>query len=138
MGGGGRKTTSYQIRHTTCRATFLEYPLPVAGFASWIPRFSRKSSGVICLFYINVGDQLSLSLVPVTARVYQPRGINALQRLFKEHFQGFADQYEAKHAIIYGRFRIERITEVVEKFILSGDYTPGTMWQTLLFCLQQS
>jgi len=39
-----------------------------------------------------VGDQLSLSLVPVTARVYQPRGINALQ--------SFADQYEAKHATI--------------------------------------
>jgi len=32
--------------------------------------------------------------------------------------QSFADQYEAKHAIIYGRFRIGRITEVVEKFIL--------------------
>ena len=70
--------------------------------------------------------------------MYQPRGINALQLLFKKHFQSFADQYEAKYAITYGRFRIERITEVVEKFILCGDYTPGTMWQTLLFCLQQS
>ena len=49
--------------------------------------------------------------------MYQPRGINALQRLFKQHFQSFVYQYEAKHAIIYGRFRIERITEVVEKFI---------------------
>jgi hypothetical protein len=46
-----------------------------------------------------VGEQPSLSLAPVTTRVYQPRGINALQRLFKEHFQSFADQYEAKHAI---------------------------------------
>ena len=58
-------------------------------------------------------------------RVYQPRGINALQRLFKEHFQSFADQYEAKHAIIYGRFRIERITEVVEKSVLCGGYFQG-------------
>jgi len=72
-----------------------------------------------------VGDQLSLSLAPVTKRLYQPRGINILQLLFKEHFQSFANQYEAKHAIIYGRFRIERITEVVEKFILCGDYTQG-------------
>ena len=48
-----------------------------------------------------------------------------LQRLFKEHFRKLADQYEAKHAIIYGRFRIERITEVVEKFILCGDHTTG-------------
>ena len=57
--------------------------------------------------------------------MYQPRGVNVLQRLFKEHFQNFADQYEAKHAIIYGRFRIERITEVVEKFVLCGDYSQG-------------
>jgi len=68
-----------------------------------------------------VGDQLLFQLAPVIKRLYQPRGINVLQRLFKEHFQGFADQYEAKHAIIYGRFRIERITEVVEKFVLCGD-----------------
>ena len=57
--------------------------------------------------------------------MYRPRGINVLQRLFKEHFRKLADQYEAKHAIIYGRFRIERITEVVEKFILCGDHTTG-------------
>jgi len=49
--------------------------------------------------------------------VYQLRGINVLQLLFKKHFQDVADQYEAKHAIIYGRFRIERITEVVGKFL---------------------
>jgi hypothetical protein len=60
-----------------------------------------------------------------TTRVYRPRGINVLQRLFKEHFQSFADQYEVKHAMIYGRFRIERITEVVEKFVLCGDYSQG-------------
>jgi hypothetical protein len=28
--------------------------------------------------------------------------------------------WETSYAIIYGRFRIERITEVVEKFILCG------------------
>jgi hypothetical protein len=72
-----------------------------------------------------VGDQLSLQLPSLTTRVYQPREINVLQRLFKEHFQSLADQYEDKHAMIYGRFRIERITEVVEKFILCGDYSQG-------------
>ena len=72
-----------------------------------------------------MGDQLSLQLASVNKRVYQPRGINALQCLFKKHFQGVADQYEAKHAMIYGRFRIERITEVVEKFVLCGDYNQG-------------
>jgi hypothetical protein len=104
----------------------------VAVPCSWI-RFSDalgslgESSGVICLFHINVGGQLSLQLAPVTPRVYQSRGINALQLLFKKYFQSFADQYGAKHAIIYGRFRIERITEVVEKFILCGDYSQGVV-----------
>ena len=69
--------------------------------------------------------QLSLQLTPVTKGVYHPRGINALQLLFKKHFQSLADQYEDKHANIYGRFRIERITEVVEKFIFCGDYSKG-------------
>lgn len=72
-----------------------------------------------------MGDQLSLQPAPVTKRVYQPRGINVLQLLFKKYFQGVTDQYEAKHSIIYGRFRIERISEVVEKFILCGDYSQG-------------
>ena len=40
-------------------------------------------------------------------------------------FKSIADQYEDKHAVIYGRFRIERITEVVEKFVLCGDYSQG-------------
>ena len=43
-----------------------------------------------------------------------------VQLLSKKHFQSLADQYEDKHALIYGRFRIERITEVMEKFILCG------------------
>jgi hypothetical protein len=57
-----------------------------------------------------------------------PRGCTAAQNQHpsasvQEAFQSFADQYEAKHAIIYGRFRIKRITEVVEKFIFGGDYS---------------
>ena len=69
-----------------------------------------------------MGDQLSLQLAPIT-NVYQPRGINALQCLFKKHFQSFLDEYEAKHAMIYGRFRIERISQVIEKFVFCGDYS---------------
>ena len=69
--------------------------------------------------------QASLQLTPARKAVYQPRGINAVQLLFKKHFQNIADQYEDKHPIIYGRFRIERITKVVEKFILCGDYSQG-------------
>ena len=73
-----------------------------------------------------MASQLSLQAhSPAKEGVYQPRGINAVQLLFKKHFQNLADRYEEKHATIYGRFRIKRITEVVEKFILCGDYSEG-------------
>ncbi len=68
---------------------------------------------------------LSLQLAPVRKVIYQTRGINAVQLLIKKYFQSIADQYEDKHALIYGRFRIERITEVVDKFIRCGDYSQG-------------
>ena len=63
--------------------------------------------------------QASLPFPHLTKAVYRPRGINAIQLLFKPYFQSIAEQYESKYAVIYGRFRIERITEVVEKFNLS-------------------
>jgi len=37
----------------------------------------------------------------------------------------FAENYDEKYAKIYGRFRIERITEVVDNFIGCGDYSQG-------------
>ncbi len=65
--------------------------------------------------------------LPIKKAVYLPRGINAVQLLFKKHFKSFADQYENKYAVIYGcRFRVELITEVVEKFIRCADYSQGT------------
>jgi len=72
-----------------------------------------------------VQAQATLPIAPVTRRVYRPRGVNDLQTLFKKHFQRIVEQYESKYAAIYGRFRIDRITEVVEKFILCGDYSQG-------------
>jgi hypothetical protein len=72
-----------------------------------------------------VQTQLFLQLAPITKAVHRPRGINFLQLLFKKYFQSIADRYEDKYAVIYGQFRIERITEVVEKFILCGNYSRG-------------
>ena len=47
--------------------------------------------------------------------------------LLKRYFQSIAEQYESKYAVIYGRFRIERITKVVEKFVLCGLGAPGLL-----------
>ena len=80
---------------------------------------------VICRFHMNLRGQLSLRLAPVTKRVHQPPGFNALQLLFGKHSQSFADQYGAKYAITYGRFRIERITGALRRFVLCGDFTQG-------------
>ena len=52
---------------------------------------------------------MTLQLSPAKKAAYRQRGISD----------------EEKYAMIYGRFRIERITEVVEKFILCGDYSRG-------------
>ena len=62
--------------------------------------------------------QLSLGLksphpAPPT---YAQRGTNALQNIFREHFQEFAENYEQNYASTYGRFRLKRITQVAERF----------------------
>lgn len=56
---------------------------------------------------------------------YIPRGQNVLQRVFKEHFDDFREVYEEKYSKTYGKYRIDRITEVVEEFIKCGDYKEG-------------
>jgi len=74
-----------------------------------------------------VQPQLSLGLrvSPHSVRTYSQRGTNALQAIFKEHFQEFAENYDRKYAPQYGRFRLKRITEVAERFLSCGDYTQG-------------
>jgi hypothetical protein len=51
-----------------------------------------------------------------------PRGQNVLQALFKDHFDTFKQQYDEKYAKLYGNYRIDRITEVVEEFLKCGDF----------------
>ena len=56
---------------------------------------------------------------------YIPRGQNVLQALFKDHFAGFKEIYDENYAKIYGNYRINRITEVVEEFLKCGDFREG-------------
>ena len=82
-----------------------------------------KASSWIPPLYIFMEAQLSLPLSLNQPHTYVHRGTNVLQKIFKGHFQDFAGTYEEEYAPTYGRFRLERITEVVENFILCGDYT---------------
>jgi hypothetical protein len=56
---------------------------------------------------------------------YIPRGQNVLQALFKDHFAEFKEIYDEKYAQIYGNYRTDRITEVVEEFLKCGDFREG-------------
>ena len=84
-----------------------------------------KASSWIHTLYIYMEALLSLPLSLNQPHIYVQRGTNVLQTIFKGHFQDFADSYEEKYAPTYGRFRLDRITEVVEHFISCGDYTQG-------------
>ena len=53
---------------------------------------------------------------------YIPRGQNILSKVFKVHFDDFREVYDETYSRTYGKYRIDRITEVVEEFIKCGDY----------------
>ena len=53
---------------------------------------------------------------------YVPRGANILRRIFHNHFHAFADAYDSLYAKDFGKFRLERISHVVDKFESCGDY----------------
>jgi hypothetical protein len=56
---------------------------------------------------------------------YRQRGISSLQRLFRAHFPELVARHEAEFAQRLGRFRLERITKAVERFLGCGDYSKG-------------
>jgi hypothetical protein len=63
------------------------------------------------------------STIPVEPpREYVPRGPSVLTHLFHDNFQDFALSYDDLYAKDYGRFRLQRISRVVEKFEACGIY----------------
>jgi hypothetical protein len=54
---------------------------------------------------------------------YVPREKNVIQKIFKNHFSDFEQQYDDHYAQRYGKYRIIRIKEAVEKFLECGDYS---------------
>jgi hypothetical protein len=56
---------------------------------------------------------------------YKPRSKNVIQTIFKDHFSDFEKRYDDHYADKYGKYRIIRIKQAVEKFIDCGDYSKG-------------
>ena len=56
---------------------------------------------------------------------YKPRSRNVIQTILKDHFSDFEKRYDDHYADKYGKYRIIRIKQAVEKFIECGDYSKG-------------
>lgn len=65
----------------------------------------------------------STSAAPRT--IYAPRTADTLKLIFHDHFHAFSDAYDVLYAHEYGKFRLERICRVVDRFESCGDYTKG-------------
>ncbi len=57
--------------------------------------------------------------------VYTPREQNVIQKILKDHFSDFEKRYDDHYADKYGKYRIIRIKQAVEKFSECGDYSKG-------------
>ena len=67
----------------------------------------------------------AISVATTTANRYVPRGRNELHTIFERHFADFCAQYDEKYAATYGRYRLERIQQLGERFSTCGDYLQG-------------
>ena len=72
-----------------------------------------------------MADQLALTLEATPPGTYRPQGTSSLQGLFRSHFEDISARYETDYARRLGRFRLERISTAVERFLDCGDYTKG-------------
>jgi hypothetical protein len=72
-----------------------------------------------------VHAQQTLNFSSVAESQYIPHGRNELHRIFEQHFSDFCSEYDMKYATDYGKFRLQRIESVGEKFITCGDYLHG-------------
>jgi hypothetical protein len=47
--------------------------------------------------------------------------------IFGRHFPDFREQYDEKYAATYGRYRLERIQQLGERFTACGDHLQGVV-----------
>jgi hypothetical protein len=67
----------------------------------------------------------AISVATTARNQYVPRGRNELHTIFERHFEDFCEQYDEKYAATYGRYRLERIQQLGERFSTCGDYLQG-------------
>ena len=67
----------------------------------------------------------AISVATTATNRYVPRGRNELHTIFERHFADFCEHYDEKYAATYGRYRLERIQQLGERFSTCGDYLQG-------------
>jgi len=67
----------------------------------------------------------AISVATSERNQYVPRGRNELHTIFERHFDDFCDRYDEKYAATYGRYRLERVQQLGERFCTCGDYLHG-------------
>ena len=67
----------------------------------------------------------AISVATTARNQYVPRGRNELHTIFERHFGDFCAQYDEKYAATYGRYRLERIQQIGQRFCTCGDYLQG-------------
>jgi len=53
---------------------------------------------------------------------YKPREKNVIQEILHDHFKSFEENYDAQYSEKYGKYRIIRIKEAVEKLGLLCEF----------------
>lgn len=67
----------------------------------------------------------AISVTTTARNQYVPRCRNELHTIFERHFADFCEHYDEKYAATYGRYRLERIQQLGERFSTCGDYLQG-------------
>jgi len=72
---------------------------------------------------------VATSAAPATGTIsrhrYIPRGRDQLHTIFECHFGDFCDANDERYAATCRMFRLERIRDIGERFLTSGDYRLG-------------
>ena len=95
----------------------------VVGHHSHSLRRSLSDATLRCVYVLGADQPLLAHATPPCT--YRQRGTSSLQRLFRTQFPELVARCEAEFVKQLGKFRLERITKAMERFLAGGDYRRG-------------
>jgi len=95
----------------------------VVGHHSHSLRRSLSDATLRCVYVLGADQPLLAHATPPCT--YRQRGTSSLQRLFRTQFPELVARCEAEYVKRLGKFRLERMTKAMERFLACGDYRRG-------------